>query len=207
MRGHRICFGYRNPIDLLFRDQSKDLAYRAQRSKRASQRRITESATNLPPADCDNCHARLKLDTSNHPDVTPTTPWYLPICPENQAFYFFSRNYPSQPSKNFKSIYEDIPALYHLEPSDSPLLYIIAALGLAGLSHHTSTSGIDIAATTWYDKALHKINNRLRDRVLAKADQTLLVVLLFGLYEVYITLRILERPKAYSLSDQYLQHT
>jgi hypothetical protein len=65
---------------------------------------------------------------------------------------------------------------------------------------------MEVAASAWYDKALHKINSSLRDRELVKVDQTLLVVLLLGLYEVCIILRTLQRPEAYTLSDQYLQH-
>ena len=115
---------------------------------------------------------------------------------EHQAFCFFFCNYPSQPSKNFDTVYEDIPALYCLEPSDSALLCIVTALGLAGLSHHTETSGMEVAASAWYDKVLQKINSSLRDRKLVKLDQTLLVVLLLGLYEVYIIHYTLKRPEA-----------
>ena len=125
---------------------------------------------------------------------------------ENQAFCFFFSNYPSQPSNNFESVYENIPALYCSTPSDSPLLCIVTALGLAGLSHHTETSGMEVAAAAWYEKALHKVNSSLRDPDSVKLDQTLLVVLLLGLYEVCITLHTLERPGADPLSDQYLQH-
>lgn len=117
---------------------------------------------------------------------------------EGQAFCFFFSNYPSQPSRNFESVYEEIPALYCLETSDSPLLCIVTALGLAGLSHHTESSGMDIAASVWYEKALHKINNSLRDQEQAKLDQTLLVVLLLGLYEVCRTFYILVQLEAYS---------
>jgi len=115
---------------------------------------------------------------------------------ENQASYFFFGNYSSRPSKNFRSVYEDIPALCDFEPSNSPLIYIVKALGLAGLSCHTETSGMEVAARAWYDKALQKINSSLRDRELVKGDQTLLVVLLFGLYEVCITPSTLQRPEA-----------
>jgi hypothetical protein len=56
---------------------------------------------------------------------------------------------------------------------------------------------MEVAASAWYDKALHKINSSLRDRELVKVDQTLLVVLLLGLYEVCIVHP--HPPKARSL--------
>ena len=43
---------------------------------------------------------------------------------------------------------------------------------------------MEVAAGAWYNKALRKVNHILQDRDLAKEDQTLLVVLLLGLYEV-----------------------
>lgn len=62
-------------------------------------------------------------------------------------------------------------------------MYIVTALGLTGLSHHTETSGMEVSAGVWYNKALLKVNQILRDPLLAKEDLTLLVVLLLGLYE------------------------
>jgi hypothetical protein len=83
---------------------------------------------------------------------------------------------------------------------------MFTALGLAGFSHHTETSGMEVTARAWYDKALRMINSSLRDLEVVKLDQTLLVVLLLGLYEVCIILRPLIRPEAHPFSDQYLHH-
>jgi hypothetical protein len=108
----------------------------------------------------------------------------LPLSLEHQAFCFFFNNYLSQPSKNIVTMYDSIPSLYFASDHNCPLLYIVTALGLAGLSHHTETYGMEVAAGVWYNKALHKVNQILRDRTLAKDDLTLVVVLLLGLYEV-----------------------
>ena len=107
---------------------------------------------------------------------------------ESQAFSFFFHNYLSQQSKNFGNAYKVIPALFYRATSESPLLCAVMALGLAGSSHHTNTSGMQAAAYAWYGKALGKINRSLGDRELVKQDQTLLVVLLLALYEVCTTL-------------------
>lgn len=197
VRSHRTCFGYRNPTDLLFHDQSEEVACKARRSTRTSQGRAAEPGPKVAPTKLNSFRATSQLDFSKYSDATCPTPLSLPMSAETKAFRFFFCNYPSQPSKNFDSVYEDIPALYCLEPSDSPLLCIVTALGLAGLSHHTETSGMEVAAGAWYDKVLHKINSSLRDRELVKLDQTLLVVLLLGLYEICITPRTLKRLEAY----------
>jgi hypothetical protein len=65
---------------------------------------------------------------------------------------------------------------------------------------------MEVAACAWYNKALRKINHSIRDRELVKADQTLLVVLLLGLYEVGDTLCDFQEPKAYLPSDKHLYH-
>jgi hypothetical protein len=170
-RSHRECFGYRNPVDLLFHDQSEDVACKAQaqahRPRRTALRKIARSAV-VP-----------KCFNSALP-----APICLPFSPENQAFCFFLNNYPSRSSKTYKTMYDFVPALYSAEPADSPLVCIVTALGLAGLSCHTDASGLGEAASAWYDKALSKTNQSLRNGVRAKLDQTLLVVLLLGLYEV-----------------------
>ncbi|KAF2806210.1 uncharacterized protein BDZ99DRAFT_573794 [Mytilinidion resinicola] len=167
VRSHRTCFGYRNPVDLLFHDQSEDVACKAQRPKRASQRRKAAESAIIPKGS----------------PVTLPSPVFFPISAETQASCFFFSNYPSKSSKTYKTMYEYIPALYCTESSDSPLVCIVTALGLAGLSYHTDTSGLGTAATAWYDRALRKTNYNLRHGELAKMDQTLLVVLLLGLYE------------------------
>ncbi|RFU25708.1 hypothetical protein B7463_g10636, partial [Scytalidium lignicola] len=166
--------------------RSKDVASKAQRAKQTSQSSAPGSVTKLPPANGDYFQAVSvsQLDLSTSSSAACPVLSSLPMSVESQACCFFFSNYPSQPSKNFGSVYEDMPALYYLESPDSPLQYIVTALGLAGMSHHTDTSGMEVAGGAWYYKALNTVNKSLRDRELVKLDQTLLVVLLLGLYEI-----------------------
>jgi hypothetical protein len=129
---------------------------------------------------------------------------FLPYDLQPQAFYCFFRNYVSPTSKHFTTIYENIPALYQASPQDSALLHVITALGLAGLSCHISTSGLDNAASDSYNKALRRLNHNLADADSARDDMTLLVVLLLGLYEVRFTATKL-LADAYRVLDHYLQ--
>jgi hypothetical protein len=156
---------------------------KAQRAKRPT-RKTPEYAAKRISAWRITMHEQSQFDLANYFDAAGPVALSLPLSPEHQAFCFFFNNYLSYPSKNFVTIYESIPMLYFASDYDSPLLYIVTALGLAGLSHHTETYGMEVAAGVWYNKALHKVNQILRDRTLAKEDMTLLVVLLLGLYEV-----------------------
>jgi hypothetical protein len=187
VRGSRNCFGYRNPTELRFHDQSEEVACKVRLATRTPQRRAAEKAPNEASTHFDSIRVSPGPDLLKHFNAPSLAPLSLSMSVESQAFCFFFNNYPSQPSKKFETVYEEIPALYCLGPPDSPLLCIITALGLAGLSYHTETSGMEVAASVWYEKALHKINKSLRDRELVKLDQTLLVVLLLGLYEVCTT--------------------
>ncbi|KAK5474409.1 hypothetical protein LTR43_006403 [Exophiala xenobiotica] len=105
---------------------------------------------------------------------------------ESQAFCSFFSNYPFETSKNFKSLYEYIPALCSIAQSDSPLPCIVNALGLASRSSHADPLRVEAAASSWYNRTVYKINNSIRDCELVKLDQTLLVVLLLGVYETNI---------------------
>jgi hypothetical protein len=185
LRSHRTCFGYRNTADLLFRDQSEDVASRVQRSKPQKHAELGKKELDT---NCGLSHMTSGWDVPNYSNATDALQWSVPISVENQALCFFLKNYSSESSKKFGSVYNHIPSIYSSEAPDSPLLNIITALGLAGMSHHTNTSGMEVAACAWYNKALRKINHSIRDPELVKTDHTLLVVLLLGLYEVGNTL-------------------
>jgi hypothetical protein len=167
----------------MFRDQTDNVARKVRREKRPSQAAIVKALPKPPPSCSHLEREKMQLDRFEKFNLSSLS---LPVSLEHQAFCFFFGNYVSRPSKNSVTIYESIPALYLASPNDSALLYVITALGLAGLSYHTDTYGMETAAGVWYSKALHKLNQILRDPVSAKADLTLLVVLLLGLYEVCI---------------------
>jgi hypothetical protein len=206
VRANVACFGYRKQEDLLFHDETEDVARRVHGINRKSQSRAAEPLTMVHPSCCNSVRAPLQQNLWKNSDIECPNPQSFQESIENQAVCFFFSNDPPLPSKNVVSIYKDIPTLCCSEPSDSPLLSVITALGLAGLSHHTEGSGMKLAAGGWYNKALNKINYNLQYQELAKLDQTLLVVLLLGLYEVCITLCPLYQPKAYCLADNYLHH-
>ena len=108
----------------------------------------------------------------------------LQIPVEDHAASFFFDNYVLEPSKTCMSVYEFLPALYSRNIGKNALHCIVTALGLAGLSHHSKEEQLMADARTWYTSALHMTNNALRDPSTMKADQTLISVILLGVYEV-----------------------
>ncbi|KAF2677626.1 hypothetical protein K458DRAFT_491691 [Lentithecium fluviatile CBS 122367] len=182
-RVSRVCSGYRSRTDLVFRDQTNDVVSKAQRANRPSRQVAAGIISKRSPAQVHYEHEKTQSDISKSFDAADPVSMSLPLSLEHQAFCFFYSNYISRPSKKAVTVYESVPALYLASPNDSALLYVITALGLAGLSHHTETYGMETAAEVWYNKALHEVHRNLRDLALAKEDLTLLVVLLLGLYE------------------------
>ena len=63
----------------------------------------------------------------------------------------------------------------------------VMSLGMVGLSNTKHASEIMIPAAEKYHLALRATNSALRDVEQAKADQTLITVMLLGLYEVDFT--------------------
>jgi hypothetical protein len=190
-------------MQLIFRDQTKDVSRKVQRAKRVKRDKSVESIT-TPSPDATPCVPEQSAVELTLPCSAPNPASSFPSLDlQPQAFYCFFRNYVSPTSKHFTTIYENIPALYQASSQDSALLHVITALGLAGLSCHTSTSGLDNAASDSYNKALRRLNHNLADADSAREDMTLLVVLLLGLYEVcYTIIKLLEH--AYRVADHYL---
>lgn len=112
---------------------------------------------------------------------TPIPPPSLPAV--DQAVCFFFRSRLNEPSESCRLVYKYLPSLYGADPS-SALSYTIKAIGLAGLSNYRRAPNLLSSACKQYSKALRLIGTALRDPMLAKTDQVLLVVHLMGVYEV-----------------------
>lgn len=93
--------------------------------------------------------------------------------------YYVLPNATKGPSK----LYNSLPDIYAKAPADSALAAIIVALGIASMSSSMKMPGLMMKANAKYAEALNLINSALRDPFAAKLDETLIVVILLGLYE------------------------
>jgi len=80
---------------------------------------------------------------------------------------------------------EYLVPMYCYVPSDSPLALATHSVSMALLSKYPGNTHLRSGAFAKYGSALKSINAALQDPIQAKTDETLLCVLLFGLYEVY----------------------
>jgi hypothetical protein len=171
-------------MDLMFRDQSKEVACKAQGIKPKVKPKDLVSADH---AALDCCRASRRSMDSDTPTASESLhPWSgnVRVSAEQQAVCFFFSNYVLEPSNSRKSVYDYLPALYNNESEKGAMSCAVTALGLAGLSYRKGEPCLLSAAKSMYSSALHLTNEALSDPKTAVTDATLISVLLLGLYEV-----------------------
>lgn len=99
------------------------------------------------------------------------------------AALFFFHDYVLTETRQPSNLFDLLPGIYQTSRPDSPLANIITALGLVCLANTKGIPEVMIPARARYVAALHNINISIRDPSCASADETLMVVILLGLYE------------------------
>jgi len=100
---------------------------------------------------------------------------------EEHATCFFFQNYIRD---DFIGYYSYAPSVYSTLTAGCALAEAITSLGMAGIAHSKKDTRLMINANIKYTSALHTINAALRDPYESKTDQTLVAVMLLGLFEV-----------------------
>jgi hypothetical protein len=174
-------------MDLMFRDQSKETACKAQGIKPKSKPKSSASV-NSAALDCRQV-SRRSMDSDISASSESLQTWWstLQVPAEQQAVCFFFSNYVLESSNPSISVYHYLPAFYNNESEKSALSCAVVALGLAGLSYRRNESSLLSAAKSMYSSALHLTNEALRDPATAATDTTLISVLLLGLFEVSLS--------------------
>jgi hypothetical protein len=105
-----------------------------------------------------------------------------PSLEDSAASLFFNYFLPLTHS-NPGSLFFVLPQLYARAPANSTFASTITALGLICLANRLRVPRIMVRASKEYAKVLGKINKVISDPIQAKEDQTVLIVMLLGLYE------------------------
>ncbi|KAG0645460.1 hypothetical protein D0Z07_8609 [Hyphodiscus hymeniophilus] len=187
IRAGRTCQGYRDPQDMMFRDESQVLSTKRQRLAAVKKARHTVS---LPPAkEAESSLVRVSSELPalefSYKGSSPMSFLALDLgsSAEEQATCFFWRNYVLQEHRSHNGNFQYLSDLYSREEIGKSLSETIACLGLVGLSNFWKAPNIMRAAQSKYNSALQLVSSRLRNVEEAKADQTLVAVMLLGLYE------------------------
>lgn len=174
-KSKRTCLGYRNLVDVVFRDVSKHVA------------RMSNRSIGLPsPAEVSSSHSQ---SINSHPIYVESyvnrSVHVLPTV-EDRAICYFLSNYALTPSlANISRGYlECLLPLYSSSLPNSALHATVAAVSMAAFGHRFNATLLLPQARRTYIKALSLVNIALRDPKQVKTDTTLMSVLLFSLYEV-----------------------
>lgn len=174
-RSERECAGYRDQMQLSFRDETQGVVKKAQ--LRSDRSKIGHSQQCKPTGPVEDQVLPRGLTASSTP------PAFLSIDAVDQAVAFFFRSHVNEASESCSLVYKDLPGLYAAE-YNSALSCVIKAIGLAGLSSYRSAPALMTSAFAHYSLALGFVGSALRNQALATTDQTLLTIYLLGIYEV-----------------------
>lgn len=165
MRARVDCPGYRDLVDLGFRDQSEEVIRKSQRLTR--KRTVPDVASTAASA----------LDEGGAP-----SPRRIPAYPVQELAkgYIFSNYMAGGPRGGH------MPYLVPLinDPRNSAVNAALNAVGLAALSNIRLAPQMMLKARREYTTALSQTNRALKDSVMSKRDDILAAVLLLGMFEV-----------------------
>lgn len=191
----KTCPGYRSEADIIFRvenDHAASLVAGRKSRRRSSPPPQAHSSAQPSPGPVIQDPAELAKSTgtsviSYEKLVQP--PNFRTLLPTvgERASCFFIANYILQSSDISYGFMEYLPPLVGYK-SGGMLSTVIECLGLAAMSNLAgSQSQATIAARRRYGEALAMVNRALQTPHMITEDQTLLSVMLLGVYEVFLT--------------------
>ena len=110
---------------------------------------------------------------------------------DEATYHFFYKFLPNDHNTDhFRNTYSSVlPSLHRQDSSFGVIPKIVNAIGLASISNMKHSPEVMVAASQQYAGALRAINSSIQSSSLATTDQTLIAVMLLGVFEVYPTLK------------------
>ena len=110
---------------------------------------------------------------------------------EDEATFYFFHNFVSEETTGVTAYSHLLPTLYRQNSSFSALRKIVDAIGLASIANVKHAPELMVAAGQNYARVLRAITASIQDSKEASTDQTLIAVMLLGLYEVLHYLKMI----------------
>jgi hypothetical protein len=183
----KVCEGYRTESDFLFRDHSQTATHKIRDQRIGS--RVRSSPLN--PSATLGCAIAAGLSERSETAGQSVqrhvlAPQYtvLPGSVEDQALCFFFATYATPQSAVYQASFcTQLPDMYKDAAGGHTLKHIVPAIGLGGLARRRGDPVLLVAADAAYHNAVRQTNHALCHLETATSDQTLIGVLLLGLYE------------------------
>ncbi|KJZ72389.1 hypothetical protein HIM_08192 [Hirsutella minnesotensis 3608] len=177
-KSHRICPGYKDEFDLVFRNETQATERRARKaSKKAVFQKYGKDAVCA-----DGFSSSLSPASSADSSIIQTIPQF-PV--EEQAACHFVSNFVLVPVQgSVRGFMEFVVPLMKMDDIPQHFKYAFEACSLASLNNRVGTGNdFEKESLGKYTKALSATYAALRDPEVAKQDATLGSVLLLGLFE------------------------
>ncbi|KAJ4984497.1 hypothetical protein SVAN01_10049 [Stagonosporopsis vannaccii] len=202
IRTGQECYGYRDALSMMFKDETAVVAKKAKTKYRASttqspqsgaeHRERQHSEPNGSKASF-NLHAEANAQ-SLEPIDPRTSTWptagsvVREITPsiEDQAMGLFISSHVSQPAPIARGQYEWVLEALHRPGCEEIVRSSVNAASLAALANSTKNAVIAAKAYAAYGSALQMTNSALCVKETAVKDSTLISVILLGLYENFV---------------------
>lgn len=193
----QVCPGYRNPTDLLFRNETTRIVQRVRTSDPTTSPASTSTARDDSPTPSPPTH---QVEWTRNSDSPPTsTPFqmptnhintYSPAAPPaglaHLGLNYFAANFAyigPQSGASLVYLRYAVDELHSRSRGVTVMAPAINAVGLAALANITGNRMIMRSARSYYVTALQTTNEALRDPKRFKDDATIVSILLLGFFE------------------------
>lgn len=191
----------------MFRNETRKVVTKAQAG---TTRENSKSISPIPPVENirDGDFGNLAPDFSTAPSqiverrTVAIRSFSIPL--EDEATYYFFHNFVSQDPASLQAYSHVLPVVYRQNSSFNALPKIIEAIGLAGISNVKQAPELMVAAGQKYARALRAITASIQDSKEASTDQTLITVMLLGLFEVLHKLRVFPSSRSDHCADCHM---
>lgn len=176
LRKGAVCGGYRDKLDLTFRDQTRQTIHKSNQAKHKVKSPVVATQLVGNPMEA---KSPSQLDESKRL-ITPALS--VPITDQAVSFFFF--NFVLTDPISGGGHLEYLPVIYDGITRDLALPTAIVAIGMAGIANLRRNRDLLLAANAQYVLAIQLTQAALIDETLRIQDQTLVSILLLALYEV-----------------------
>ncbi|KAF2474639.1 uncharacterized protein BDR25DRAFT_167916, partial [Lindgomyces ingoldianus] len=211
LRIGKECHGYRDPLQMMFKNESDVVARKANmryqelskgkspissRWKRSHTSDNDSTSSGASPASSTTSNHQFALRTGPSAHKKSMTRELMPPL-EDQAVGFFFSNYVLTPTLVPRGQFDYLHELVNQHGAEKILQTAVTAAGLAGLGNATKCPHISKKAREEYVTALRMTNKALTLQETATKDSTLISVLMLGMYENF-TFQTKDSQKAWT---------
>ena len=194
----------------MFRNETKKVVSKAKACENGGLRPATSHVRRVRDNGVSNPVRDLSLASTQNVERPTVAVRNLSVPLEEEATYYFFNKFvfedPSAPISHgsINAHFHMLPTLYRHDFSSGMLSKIIEAIGLASMSNVKRSPKLMVVACQKYASVLHAIDASIQDSEKASTDQTLIVVMLLGFFEVYFQLNLLYSRFSDFCADCYM---